>query len=241
MRLHMLLQAIGIAAIAVACAPSENEPPVFTTEGREASRAMGGGGGTTQMTEEGCQLTPGCWPGGGGINGQVTGGPTPPFNFGTDPNPGSFGIWIGMGATNCYKNYGGTGADYDNDLLIDECEHRLAYVFRPELMINPADGCPGGEPYWATRYFDDPQHIGWGQFVRIAYLPAYYRDCGSGSHRGDSEMIVVTVAYNGTSRHWELTHIFLSAHFMNPNDNSDTFGWNDITYPSGIPKSYPRV
>ena len=46
------------------------------------------------------------------INGQVTGGPTPPFNFGTDPNPGSFGIWIGMGATNCYKNYGGTGADY---------------------------------------------------------------------------------------------------------------------------------
>ncbi len=91
-----------------------------------------------------------------------------------------------MEATDCYKNYGATGHDYDNDLLADECEHRLAYMFRPEMMMHPNDGCPGGEPYWAARYFDDAQHIGWGQFVRLAYLPGYYRDCGAGQHRGDS-------------------------------------------------------
>jgi hypothetical protein len=61
-----------------------------------------------------------------------------------------------------------------------------------------------------VRYFDDGLGYGWGQFVRIAYLPAYYRDCGdSYAHDGDSEFIVLNVGYKSETRHWEMFKAYL--------------------------------
>lgn len=133
------------------------------------------------MTWEGCQVTPSC---SGGVDGRITEQPgeRPSPEYPPDPSPGAPGAWIGFGATDCYVNYGensSTWMDVDGDLLRDECEYHLARAFAPVLMLSQSDGCPEGEPYWAAKYFDDPGHHHWGEFVRIAYLPAYYRDCGS--------------------------------------------------------------
>lgn len=238
----MRLLALSVAIVTLTgcqADPTSLEAPRDRSE--VSPSALQQGGPSPTMTEEGCQLTPGCWDE-TGIDGNVTGGPVVNFNLGPDPSPSAVGLWIGMGATDCYRNFGASGAeDADYDLLADECEYRLAYMFRPQMMINPQDGCAGGEPYWAARYFDDPAHHGFGQFVRIAYLPAYYRDCGSGPHRGDSEMIVIRVGYNNTTQHWELVEAFLSAHFMGANDNSRVYAWNALTYVIWPLRGYPIV
>jgi hypothetical protein len=85
----------------------------------------------------------------------------------------------------------------------------------------------GGEYFFAV---DDKWDTA-GAVVRIAYLPAYYVDCGvrhdflssclvapifaPGScdpHTGDSEFILVDVAYVDSSAHWVTQQVFLSAH-----------------------------
>jgi hypothetical protein len=189
-------------------------------------------------TAEGCQLDPSCGP---GVDGSVTGTTAANYVIPTDPSPGKPGIYVGLVAQDCYKNYGATLPDYDNDLLTEECEWRLAREFAPDLMMNPNDGCLQGEPYWAARYFDDSWGLGWGQFVRIAYLLSYYKDCGSNGHIGDSEIIVVRVANNPVTKHWEVVNVFTSAHFTTPVDYSAIHRWQDFYYRSGIQQSYPRV
>lgn len=189
-------------------------------------------------TVEGCELNPSCGP---GANGSVTGTTTANYFIPADPSPGTPGIYTGLVARDCYKNYGATGADYDNDLLTEDCEFRLAREFAPDLMMNPSDGCLMGEPYWAARYFDDGWRLGWGQFVRIAYLLSYYKDCGANGHIGDSEIIVVRVANNPVTKHWVVVNVFTSAHFTTPVDYSSIHKWQDFYYPRGIQQSYPRV
>lgn len=196
------------------------------------------------MTLEGCEISS-C---GGGVDGSITESPGGlPCCQGPDPSPGAPGLWITWEAHDCYLNYSDRiGWDADQDLLDDDCEYALAKAFAPMLSISTKDACPRGEPYWSVRYFDDRWNVGWGQFVRIGYMPAYYRDCGTTyAHDGDSEFIMLRVGFNAKTRHWELVRGWLSAHSnenqLNINNNSDWVNAPDLEYPSRVPRSFPRV
>jgi hypothetical protein len=117
--------------------------------------------------------------------------------------------------------------DADADALDDGCELALAGAFAPELVVDPteclwlADARPArlaGGYLFAARPLD-------AGAVRLAYLPAYSRDCGwdgtacrlrpggCGAHAGDSELLVLDVA--PTAREggrWAVVGVFLSAH-----------------------------
>lgn len=117
--------------------------------------------------------------------------------------------------------------DKDRDGLDDRCEHELAAAFAPELRVDPSE-CGfdrtvspaqlGGEYLYAVQRSDDTRQM------RIAYLPAYYVDCGwSGpkcvvaremceGHAGDSEFMIVEIGVNGSETSWVVQGIFLSAH-----------------------------
>ncbi len=117
--------------------------------------------------------------------------------------------------SHCYADLNPTVSayrDYDKDWLADECELELAKAFAPLLHFSNPDPCPGGEPAWAAKYFNIPK------IVRIAYLPAYYDDCGlpqlgqGGGHAGDAEMIMIEVIFNAATAGWQLNQMWLSAH-----------------------------
>ena len=113
--------------------------------------------------------------------------------------------------------------DLDRDGLSDACELALARAFSPVLVVR-SDGCNwsadnarlAGAYYFAVQPVDS--------LVRIAYLPAYFRDCGwSGikcwlpwldcsPHNGDSEFIVVETRRDAATSHWSASRVFLSAH-----------------------------
>ena len=117
--------------------------------------------------------------------------------------------------------------DADGDRLDDDCELALARAFAPALIVDPtecawlADARPArlaGGYLFAARPLADGA-------VRIAYLPAYARDCGwdgtlcrvrpggCGVHAGDSELIVLDVARSSDeSVRWSVVGVFLSAH-----------------------------
>lgn len=119
-----------------------------------------------------------------------------------------------------------TGRDLDVDGVDDECELALATAFAPELIVDRRD-CS-----WDVSVH--PARLGGGYLfaaegapdhgsIRIAYLPAYYRDCGwhglpctprgpeCAAHAGDSELVVVQARYHPSAR-WVAEAIFLSAH-----------------------------
>jgi hypothetical protein len=160
-----------------------------------------------------------------------------------DPSPGAAGIWLGNTTSKqwCSREYNPFITDNDHDWLDDECEYQLAKAFAPALAMNPIDGCAGGEPYWAAKWFSN-KPFGSGEFVRIAYMPAYYRDCGLDGHDGDSEFLMVGIEFNAGTRHWQLREAFLSAHYHTANEHSIyTNDPTSLTYPSGRPRSYPLV
>ena len=140
-------------------------------------------------------------------------------NAPNDPTPGADGIWLGANTSpeTCFAATGRTIIDADKDWLDDGCEYRIAYAFAPSLLMLQSSTCAQGEPYWAAKYFAK------AGIVRIAYMPAYYRDCGHpnvspplpflGPHAGDSEFIWVEVFYNVVTRHWNFHSMWLSAHF----------------------------
>ena len=117
--------------------------------------------------------------------------------------------------------------DEDGDRLDDGCELALARAFAPELVVDPTEclWLAGARPArLAGGYLFAARPLGDGA-VRIAYLPAYARDCGwdgtlcrlrpggCGVHAGDSELIVLDVARSaGRSAEWSLVGAFLSAH-----------------------------
>jgi hypothetical protein len=98
------------------------------------------------------------------------GDPTEP----TDPSPTSPGYWTGSTITwsTCVSPTGTGISDGDHDGLSDYCEDFLAQRFRPLLVVSPNDCDIGSEPYWAAKAFPNRK------VVRVAYLLAYYRDCG---------------------------------------------------------------
>ncbi len=148
-----------------------------------------------------------------------------------DPNPSAPGVWLGNSTnpSSCYGNWS-VSEDKDRDFFKDRCELEIARSFAPmmqfstEMKTEYPDGsqrlCTLGEPHWAVTPFHG------GTFVNIAYLPAYYADCGDGAaeifdalglmvneHWGDSEFIRITVRFVPGSGHWIFRQAFLSAHF----------------------------
>jgi hypothetical protein len=160
-----------------------------------------------------------------------------------DPSPGAPGVWLGdtLSGRWCYADYNSFITDADRDWLDDDCEFQLAKAFAPQLHMDPHEPCPQGEPYWAAKYFDDPG-TGWGEFVRIAYLPSYYRDCGtSNPHTGDSEMMMIAIRHNPSTRHWEFYQAWMSAHTGTPNAAPEyVTDASTMEYPIR-PLTYPRV
>jgi hypothetical protein len=120
--------------------------------------------------------------------------------------------------------------DQDDDGLDDRCELSLARAFAPELVVDRRD-CLWAEDSLGGRlaggYFFAVGRMPGG--VRVAYLPAYFRDCGwsgrvcvlrpgnCGAHAGDSEMILVDAAPSAEGA-WRVTGIFLSAHCFGRSD-----------------------
>lgn len=123
--------------------------------------------------------------------------------------------------------------DPDGDAMDNRCEDALAASFAPGLWVagdcnyDPDVGRQGGEYYYAVQPVP-PQ----GR-ARIAYLPAYYWDCGSPTagpwpfgdvcprcfadgHDGDSEFFLVDLEFNDTTGRWVTRQLFLSAHCGTP-------------------------
>jgi hypothetical protein len=116
-----------------------------------------------------------------------------------------------------------SAGDSDRDGLSDACELAVAQAFAPELDIATGAcnviGTVSG-PQLGGGYLFAAAPIPDG--IRVAYMPAYFRDCGwhgfkchlpgvdCTPHWGDSEFIAVDlIARNDT---YELTGVFLSAH-----------------------------
>lgn len=157
------------------------------------------------------------------------GPPVPPT---TDRGPTGQGLFIpGWSEFRCLDAPAASKRDPDGDTMDNRCEDALAAAFAPGLRVahdcnyDAAVGRQGGEYYYAVQPYENAS----SELVRIAYLPAYYWDCGAttdgpwpfpdvcpgcfgGGHDGDSEFFIVDVRFNDTTRHWITQQIFLSAH-----------------------------
>lgn len=115
------------------------------------------------------------------------------------------------------------GPDRDADGLDDGCERQLARTFAP-LLVSSSTAC-NWDPANARiggGYFHAVQRV--GAVTRIAYMPAYFQDCGwrgrkcwlpfvdCAPHAGDSELVVVELAPAADGADWHVTGVFLSAH-----------------------------
>ncbi len=121
-------------------------------------------------------------------------------------------------------------SDGDDDGVGDDCELAIARAFAPELIVDPRDCLwdSGARParLRGGYFFAVGPAVGHDDVdvLRIAYLPAYYRDCGwtgivcvtrargCSEHDGDSEIVVVDARYDATARRWLTDGVFLSAH-----------------------------
>ncbi len=143
---------------------------------------------------------------------------------GIDPEPvaiGPVGLPMSWSAGQCAA----VQEDVDRDGLEDRCELALAKAFAP-VMITAEGGCNWDGEVSPARlrgaYLYAVQSV--EDVYRIAYLPAYFRDCGwrgakcwlpwvdCAPHAGDSEAIVVELVYGAQEDRWRTTGVFLSAH-----------------------------
>lgn len=154
----------------------------------------------------------------------LTGGcAAPDLREGALPPPPDRGIAVSRSYDSCFA----PDLDADEDGLDDRCELAQAEAFAP-LLLTRAGGCGWDESVTPARpggeYFFAVEPVGAAGRVRIAYLPAYYRDCGwtglkcalplvdCAPHPGDSEAIIVETAYDTVSGRWRTEAVFLSAH-----------------------------
>lgn len=132
------------------------------------------------------------------------------------------GVQVGYSWNSCVT----PATDVDLDGVDDGCEWALAKAFAPLLKVSMGD-CDwdggllrlGGEYYFGVQRNDEL-----GPRIRIAYLPAYYKDCGGPDpHKGDSEFILEDVSYeeNSAGGAWRLRNVFTSSHC-----GSDFFGFD---------------
>jgi len=140
-----------------------------------------------------------------------------PCDTGPTSGVNNDGVNIGEGWDLCTNPP--AGDDDDDDQVANECELALAAGFAPGLQVSSVDGIwepgrklVGGEYYYAVRSYVS---LSGQNRMRIAYLPAYYKDMGDiatdwTSHDGDSEFIIIDVTY--ISGRWYFLQAFLSAH-----------------------------
>ncbi len=124
--------------------------------------------------------------------------------------------------------------DADADGVDDDCELSLARAFAPEMVVDPRDclwdASSRGSRLRGGYLFAVQTAPTADRTMRIAYLPAYFRDCGwrgipcatrrpgCSAHDGDSELIVVDVRYDPVSARWATHAVFLSAHCFGRSD-----------------------
>ena len=113
--------------------------------------------------------------------------------------------------------------DRDLDGLDDVCELALARAFAPMLVVDRQD-CAWNGSRLAGGYFFAAQKGSAAGAVRIAYLPAYFRDCGwaglacttrgrgCSAHAGDSELIAIDARGDEVADRWRTDAVFMSAH-----------------------------
>lgn len=157
----------------------------------------------------------------------------------SDPDPSAPGIFTGWSESSCFHISRST-EDLDFDGVNDSCERANARAFRPMLVFSSKDcdwdhglGRMGGEYFYAVQRKEkfDPATNGLKTVLRIAYLPAYYWDCGNASsiepissfdpsHSGDSEFIIIDLVYDASvwAHHWLTDAVFLSSHCGTSND-----------------------
>jgi hypothetical protein len=156
-------------------------------------------------------------------------------------------------------------ADTDLDRMNDVCEEALASAFAPKMLqvdwtdfsYDVPNGRMGGEYFHATY----PLVCGTApckSYARIAYLPAYYRDLGAmntafngfdSGHPGDSEFIIVDIAYDAAWGNWQTNGVFLSAHCgaqlfdmpISVNPYCKWYGYSEMEYVNGIDRGAPVV
>jgi hypothetical protein len=137
--------------------------------------------------------------------------------------------------------------DRDVDGLHDVCELELARAFAPALVVDRND-CSWNGSRLAGGYVYAVQRIADARAIRIAYLPALFRDCGwegfqcvtrgrsCSAHAGDSELIAVDVRPGDVAGRWRAEAVFLSAHCFGRSagrcrwytgDELRHFAWND--------------
>lgn len=154
-------------------------------------------------------------------------GPDLAYEAPNAPGNSATGIWLGASVlpSTCFANLASAPIiDSDLDFLADHCETELAKGFAPTMKFDPGDAnCTAGEPLYGAKYFLNGR-------VRLAYLPAYYEDCGfvddvsiggigfpqgSTAHHGDNEFIMIEVEFDASKQRWVMRHMFLSAHYLN--------------------------
>jgi hypothetical protein len=217
-----LLGAFAIGLTACAEPPTMSDPDAVS----RLSFAAGGGGGIG--TESHCNPTPEAARKAAPAQGLIQ---LEQLCDREDLCPTCDGLFVyGWGDVHCYLT---PAWDPDNDGVDNGCENALAAAFAPELLVphdcnwdyslgQPGVGRFGGEYFFAVQ----ARVTAGGYRVRIAYLPAYYWDCGPmldwkcpaflveacSHHTGDSEFIIVDVRYSASSSHWLTEQVFLSAH-----------------------------
>jgi hypothetical protein len=150
--------------------------------------------------------------------------------------------------------------DRDADGVDDECELALARAFAPELVVDPRDCSWDGAarpPRLGAGYVFAVETTRDARAIRIAFLPAYYRDCGwqglpcitrgrgCSAHDGDSEIIVVEAHYDSAAVRWVTDAIFLSAHCFGR--SAGRCRWYSgaslphFTWTRGIQRAAPRI
>ncbi len=155
--------------------------------------------------------------------------------------------------------------DPDGDSVDNACENALGQAFAP-LLFTKVDcnwdvgfGRQGGEYFFVVQRAVDP--FKQPADIRIAYLPAYYWDCGAqhdflswcifgdifapgscDAHTGDSEFILVDVSYDPVSAHWVTDRVFLSAH-CGASGDGDCRWWNrtSLSWVDGKRYGAPQV
>jgi hypothetical protein len=140
--------------------------------------------------------------------------------FGREPAPGRpLGVAAGWTIDACAA----ASVDRDLDGLHDVCELDLARAFAPVLVADRRD-CSWNGSRLAGGYLYAVQKGSDAGSIRIAYLPAYFRDCGwdglpcttrgrgCSAHAGDSELIAIEARPHSTAGSWRAEAIFLSAH-----------------------------
>lgn len=162
-----------------------------------------------------------------------------------DPCPDCPGVYLGeqINPSSCTDS---TIGDPDQDGLDSWCEYQIARSFRPLLSTNYYDKDLSREPYWAVRL---GEHSNW---VTVIYLFGYHQDNGNDfgcpqtspgycdGHFGDSEFIVMTIAYGNINDHWALEQAFLSAHWNTSVNSSEHVLHDELSYPSNR-RWYPRI